>query len=515
LSEFKIKEKTYLSLNDPFFNEIYEVENGIPVFKYFLNGEWRKSDDRSKIFSPIDYNIIAYLSRPSENEVEKAINEMYKVGKWKIRDLPGDQRLKAIEKMADLLEKHKDAIIDSLVINAGKPYNSAKGEVDATIERLRKAPLDLRKIVGDLIPGDWSTEALETEALIRREPYGISLIIIPFNYPLFDSANKITYTILPGNALILKPPSSDPIPSLFLLKIALEAGIPKESIGLITIPGRSMSKVISNNKISIINLTGSTETGIEVMKEAGVKQFIMELGGGDPAIVLSDSDVNWAAERISLAITSYSGQRCDSVKLILAENNIYEELKNKIVNELSKVKIGDPRDKSVSMGPLIDKSSADQWEEGVKDAIAKGCKIIYGGKRINETFIEPALIECEQIDKIKDLITYKEEIFSSIAIITKFNDLNQAIELSNGRRYGLDASIFGKDVNKIRKLVRFLEVGAIYINDMPKHGINYYPFGGRKDSGIGREGIGYSIEQVTAMKSIVYNYKGKGVWDYI
>ncbi|AFZ70978.1 NAD-dependent aldehyde dehydrogenase [Caldisphaera lagunensis DSM 15908] len=509
-----INEKTKLNLDDPYFKDLYNIEDGIPVFKYFVNGEWKSSYDKAKIVSPIDNNTIAYISRPSETEVENAIDNIYKVGRWKIRDMPGDQRLKIIERMADLIEKHQDAIIDSLIINAGKTYNSAKGEVSATIERLKKAPLDLREIIGDLIPGDWSSEALETEALIRREPYGISLIIIPFNYPLFDSANKITYTMLPGNALILKPPSSDPIPSLFLVKAALDAGFPKESIALITIPGRSMSKVVSNSKISIINLTGSTKTGIEVMKEAGIKQFIMELGGGDPAIVLSDADINLASERISLAITSYSGQRCDSIKLILAENKIYDELKNKLLNELSKVKVGDPRDKSVSMGPLIDKSSADEWEEAVKDAEKKGCKIIFGGKRINETFITPALIECDQ-DKVKDLIAYKEEIFSSIAIITKFDDLNQAIELANGRRYGLDASIFGNDVNTIRKLIRLLEVGAIYINDMPKHGINYYPFGGRKDSGIGREGIGYSIGQVTAMKSIVYNYKGKRVWEYI
>lgn len=514
MSQFNIMGKTKLNLDDPFFNDIYDIENGIPVFKYFINGEWKKSNDKGKIVSPIDNNVIAYISRPDLSEVEKAIEDMYSIGKWKIRDMPGDARLKIIERIADIIEKHQDVIIDSLVINAGKTYNSAKGEVLATIERLRKAPLDLRKIVGDLIPGDWSSEALETEALIRREPYGISLIIIPFNYPLFDSANKIIYTVLPGNAVILKPPSSDPIPSLFLLKIAIEAGIPKESIALITLPGKHMSKVVSNNKIGIVNLTGSTETGIEVMKEAGIKQFIMELGGGDPSIVLGDADISWAAKRISLAITSYSGQRCDSIKLILAEDKVYEQLKKEIVNELSKVKIGDPRDKNVDMGPLIDKSSADQWEDGVKDAIAKGCKILFGGKRINDNFIEPTLIECDK-DKVKELIAYKEEIFSSIAIITKFNDLNQAIELSNDRRYGLDASIFGNDVNKVRKLIRFLEVGAIYINDLPKHGINYYPFGGRKDSGIGREGIGYSIEQVTAMKSIVYNYKGKGIWDYI
>jgi len=512
---FRVSGKVELKIESSSFKEIYDIEDGIPAFKYFIDGQWKKSEEKAKVYSPIDNSLIAYIYRPSIEEVTQAIENLYNKGRWKIRDMPGDKRLSVVQRMADILQGVRHDVENALIINSGKTLNNAKGEVSAAIERLRKSHLDLRKIIGEFIPGDWSLDAVETEALIRREPYGVSLIIIPFNYPLFDAVNKLVYTILPGNAAILKPPSSDPIPSILFMKVAIDAGLPKESISLITIPGSMMKRVVSNERIGVINLTGSSETGIEVMKEAGIKQYIMELGGGDPAIVLGDADIEWASERIALAIASYTGQRCDSVKVVIGEETIYEELKNKIVKELSKFKIGDPRVEGTDIGPLIDKKSADEWEEAVNDALKNGCKLLYGGKRLNETYITPAVIECMDHEKLMNLEAYKKEIFSSLAIITSFKDLSKAIEIANGRKYGLDASIFGEDIVKIRKLIRYLEVGAIYINDIPRHGINYYPFGGRKASGIGREGIGYSIEQVTAIKSIVYNYKGRGVWDYM
>ena len=179
------------------------------------------------------------------------------------------------------------------------------------------------------------------------------------------------------------------------------------------------------------------------------------------------------------------------------------------------MKVGDPREPDTDMGPLIDRSTVEEVLSAVKEAEERGAKVLFGGRSLGGNYIEPTLIEVEDKEVLKGLRAYRDEIFASIAIITPVDSVDEAIELSNERRYGLDAAIFGKDINKIRKLVRLLEVGAVYINEYPRHGIGYYPFGGRKDSGIGREGIGYSIEQVTALKTIVYNYKGKGIWEYM
>ncbi|MGC9071434.1 MAG: aldehyde dehydrogenase family protein, partial [Acidilobus sp.] len=317
--------------------------------------------------------------------------------------------------------------------------------------------------------------------------------------------------------VIVKPASSDPLPTLALAKVLVDSGFPPEALAVLPVGGRDMGAFLGDRRIAAVSFTGSTETGIEVMKEAGVKQYVMELGGGDPAIVLNDADVDQAASKIVTGITSYSGQRCDSVKFILAEPEVYDGLKEKVVEDLSKVKVGDPRHPSTDMGPLIDVATADEVMLAAKDAVSKGGRVLFGGEKVEElgpNYIKPTLIEVDA-ERLPSLYMYNKEVFASLAAIVKVRDLDTAIALANGRRYGLDAAIFGHDITKIRKAARLLEVGAVYINDYPKHGIAYYPFGGMKDSGIGREGIGYTIEYVTAYKSIVYNYRGAGVWDYL
>jgi len=497
------------------FNDIYHVEGDVLRFKTYLAGEWVSGSRYLDIVTPIDMSVVASVPQLTYEDIDKALDIIYRVGRWKIRETPGWKRLEIMEKIADYMEKYKDDLVESLIINAGKTKSQARGEVEASIDRLRRADLDARKIYGEYMPGDWDPTTVETEAVVRREPYGVVLAIIPFNYPLFDTVSKFTYSIIAGNAVVIKPPSADPLPVLLFAKLAEAAGVPKESFAVFTIPGRESSKLLADRRIHVISFTGSSETGKRILSEAGIKQYIMELGGGDPAIVLEDADLERASELIATGIYSFAGQRCDAIKIVIVEEGVYERFKNMLVDRLSKVVVGDPRKDETTMGPLIDPSAVDTMMNAIDDALKNGGRILYGGKRLGATYVEPTLIEHLDHEKIKNLILYREEVFAPIALITKFRDLDEAIELANGRRYGLDASIFGHDIEKIRKLIRYLEFGAIYVNDMPRHGVGYYPFGGRKDSGIGREGIGYSIEYVTAYKTIIYNYRKAGIWRYL
>ncbi len=496
----------------PEFSVMYK-KDGVPVFRAYLAGNWIEASDLQEVRSPIDQSPLAKVPRLGFDAISKALETMYVDGRFDIRDTPGEKRLEIYHKAADLLLKFKDSFIDVLVLNKGKTYPAAEGEVKAAVERLRVADLDVRKIYGEYVPGDWSTETLEAEAVIKREPLGIVLAITPFNYPLFDVVNKVVYSTVAGNAIMIKPASSTPVVALMFARILEMAGFPGKALSVITLPGSQMSKVVSDPRVSVVSLTGSTEAGIEVMRAGGIKQYIMELGGGDPAIVLSDADIKSAASKIVTGMTSYAGQRCDSIKFIFAESQVYDELKKGILDELGKIRVGDPRESGVSMGPLIDEETAKEVVAATQDAVEKGGKVLHGGTR-KGNYIEPTLIEVDK-DKLPTLYLYKKEVFASIAAITPISNIDEAIKLSNGRSYGLDAAIFGEDISKIRKLMRLLEVGAIYINDYPKHGIGYFPFGGRKDSGVGREGVGYTIESVTAYKTIVYNYKGKGIWEYM
>ena len=489
----------------------------VPSFPYFAAGDFTLEGRQVDVKSPIDLSTVAHTARPTVEQALRVLEKVYSVGRQRIRDTPGEERVEIFERAADAIERARDDFVNILMINAGKTRKSAEGEVQAAIDRLRLAKLDVRRIYGDYVPGDWSKDTLETEAIVKREPIGVIAAILPFNYPLFDAVNKIVYSTIAGNAVIVKPASSDPLPTLALAKVLVDAGFPPEAIAVLPLGGKDMGQLISDRRIAAISFTGSTETGLEVIKEAGIKQYVMELGGGDPAIVLDDADVDEAAQKIVVGITSYSGQRCDSIKFIFAEEGIYDELKEKVVEGLSRVKVGDPREPDTDMGPLIDVETADEVIYATKDAVSKGGTVLYGGEKVVElgpNYIKPTLIEVEA-SRLPSLYLYNKEVFASIAAIVKVKDLDQAIALSNGRRYGLDAAIFGHDVAKIRRAARLLEVGAVYINDYPKHGIAYYPFGGMKDSGIGREGIGYTIEYVTAYKSIIYNYRGAGVWDYL
>ena len=495
--------------------EIYTVNSDeVLSFKTYIAGIWTSTKDLEEVKSPIDLEVYAKVPKLNYEMVDMALQTLYRKGRWEIRDMPGEKRLKVFHTLASLLEKFRQDFVNVLVIGNGKTPSAANGEVNAAIERLERADLDVRKLYGEYVPGDWSTESLEAEAIVRREPLGIVLAITPFNYPLFDVVNKFVYSTVAGNAFVLKPASATPLPAIMFAKLAEMAGFPKEALAVITIPGKEMDKIVQDKRIGVISLTGSTETGEQVMKIGGIKQYVMELGGGDSALVMADADPKVSAQKIVTGITSYSGQRCDSIKFVFAEEPIYDKLKENLVEELRKVKVGDPRQDGVTMGPVIDPKTVDEFEFAVKDAVSKGGVILYGGKRLGANYIEPTLIEIDR-SKVKDLYLYKKEVFLSIAVLTQVSNIEEAIELSNGRRYGLDAALFGNDINKIRKAVRMLEVGAVYINEYPKHGIGYFPFGGRKDSGIGREGIGYTIEYVTAYKTVVYNYKGKGIWEYL
>ncbi|MFB6491065.1 MAG: NADP-dependent glyceraldehyde-3-phosphate dehydrogenase [Thermoproteus sp. AZ2] len=509
--EVKLMERPRLSKIP--FHDIVEP-GAVPRFKAPIGGRWEAgAAGAAQVKSPIDFSAIAEVPKLGKEQIERALAAAYEEGRWEVRDMPGEKRLAIFHKAADLLEKYREAFVEALVVGNGKTPAAANGEVSAAVERLRRADLDVRKLYGDYVPGDWSTESLESEAIVKREPLGVVFAITPFNYPLFDVVNKFVYSAVAGNAVLLKPASSTPLPAIYFAKVLEEAGFPMKAFSVLTISGREAGELAKDKRIAAISLTGSTETGEAVIKAAGIKQYVMELGGGDPAIVLDDVDPAYAAERIALGIISYAGQRCDAIKFVFAEPKVYDELKARLVERLRRVKVGDPRDPGVEMGPLIDEETAEEVERAVKDAVEKGGAVLAGGRRWRN-YIEPTLIEAPA-EKVPSLYLYQKEVFAAVAVIARVKDLDEAIKLSNGRRYGLDAAVFGHDVVKIRKAIRLLEAGNVYINDYPRHGIGYFPFGGRKDSGIGREGIGYSLEYVTAYKAVVYSYKGQGIWEYL
>ena len=394
-----------------------------------------------------------------------------------------------------------------LTQEAGKPVSNAEGEVKATAERLKLTPEEYGRIRGEHIPGDWSEETVGTSADVLREPLGVVLAISSFNYPLYITATKVIPALLAGNSVVVKTSSKDPLSFLMFARLLEVAGIPSATINVITGRGPIGEYLASHEKIRMLTFTGSTEVGKKIAHVAGLKRLHMELGGKGCAIVLADADLDLAAEETVKGSLSYSGQRCDAVSRVIVEQSIGDLFVKKVLKEVETYKVGDPRETSVKIGPLIDRNAVERVHELVTDAVKKGAKLLTGGK-YQGNYYYPTVLE----DVPLDAKIMWDETFGPVIPIVRVKDVNEAIELVNRSRYGLDSCVFTNNINLARKVSKRLEEGEVTVNAAPRHGVGYYPFGGNKDSGIGREGIGYSIEEMTRLKTIVFNWKPAKVW---
>jgi glyceraldehyde-3-phosphate dehydrogenase [NAD(P)+] len=394
-----------------------------------------------------------------------------------------------------------------LTLEAGKPKSNAEGEIKATAERLKLTPEEYGKIRGEHIPGDWSEETVGTSADVLREPLGVVLAISPFNYPLYITATKVIPALLAGNSVVVKPSSKDPLSFLMFARILELAGIPEGTLNVVTGRGPIGEYLAAHDKIRMLTFTGSTDVGKTLARVAGLKVLHMELGGKGCAIILKDAELGLAATETVKGSLSYSGQRCDAISRVLVEQAVARSFVEKVLREVEAYKVGDPTDASVKIGPLIDRNAAERVHALVTDAIQKGAKLLTGGKH-EGNYYQPTVLDTVPLDANIMWV----ETFGPVIPITHVKDVDEAIQLANRSRYGLDSCVFTNDINLARKVAKRLEEGEVTVNAAPRHGVGYYPFGGNKDSGLGREGIGYSIEEMTRLKTIVYNWRPARVW---
>ncbi len=489
------------------FEPIHSVtDSGILDFKMFLEGNWVTLPERIEVRSPIDERLVATIPSASEKEADRAVNSSY-VNRNSIRTIPAVKKLEIFQRARESLLQNMDSFVTMLTLEAGKPVSNAQGEVKATAERLKLTPDEYGKIRGEHIPGDWSEETVGSSADVLREPLGVVLAISPFNYPLYITATKVIPALLAGNSVVVKPSSKDPLSFLMFARILEVAGIPAGTLNVITARGPIGEYLAARDKISMLTFTGSTEVGKTLARVAGLKRLHMELGGKGCAIILRDADLDLAAAETVKGSLSYSGQRCDSVSRVFAEQEIADTFVKKAMKEVEKYKVGDPHDPTVNIGPLIDHNAVERVHALVTEAISKGAKLLTGGKH-EANYYHPTVLDHVPVEA---RIMW-EETFGPVIPIARVKDVDEAIDLANKSRYGLDSCVFTNDINLARKVAKRLEEGEVTINAAPRHGVGYYPFGGNKDSGIGREGIGYSIEEMTRLKTIVYNWRPAKVW---
>lgn len=484
-----------------FFRPAIVPGDGVPELQLLVGGRWRTAanGDVFDVRSPIDGSVIARAAKASADDVEEAIAAA-RQARGAFCATPAATRLETCARAASILREHADTFAGTIVADLGKTSEQAASEVRATQERLGLVREEVRKIFGEYIPGDWMADSVGKSAVVLREPVGTVATFGPFNYPLYLAASKIIPALAAGNTVVAKAPSEAPIPLVLFARVFEEAGLPAGVLNVITGPGSEIGNLLASHAdVSMISFTGSTSIGRSIAADAGPKPMHLELGGNAAGIVFADADLDVAVEKTVLGAFKNAGQRCDAISRVLVEQPVYEQYVERALQEAKRWPVGDPRAETTKVGPLVSEKAATHVHELVDDAVAKGARLLAGGD-FHDAYHEPTVLA----DVPQDADIVWEETFGPVLTVLPVADMDTAIELANRSRYGLDSAVFTSNLETAWRTARALECGQVTINDAPAHGVGHFPFGGRKpDSGIGREGLGYSIDECTVLKTVV------------
>lgn len=475
-------------------------------YKNLLNGKWVTSENEKQItiHSPIDGGVVGSIQAMSPEEVDVAIRgarEAY--GVWASKSV--SERADILHKAASLLEESVDEVAKILAKEIAKDIGSAKSEIVRTVDFMRFTADEGKRIQGETLQGDgfhgFSKDKL---AFVTREPVGVVLAISPFNYPVNLSASKIAPALMAGNSVVFKPPTQGSISALHLARVFQEAGLPDGVLNTVTGKGSDIGDyIVKHEAIDLINFTGSSDVGKHISDITSMVPTIMELGGKDAAIVLEDADLEHAANNIVKGAFSYSGQRCTALKRVLVLESIADQLVELITEGVTKLSVGNPFD-GATITPLINDKAADFVQELIDDAIEKGATLKIGNKR-EKNLMYPSVFD----NVTTDMRIAWEEPFGPVLPIIRVKNIDEAIDIANTSEYGLQSSIFTNDIDDAFHIARLLEVGTVQINNKTERGPDHFPFLGVKASGMGTQGIRYSIEAMSRPKAIVVNLRAR------
>ena len=471
-------------------------------YQNLVNGEWKSSEKEITIYSPINQEELGTVPAMSQAEVDEAMQAARAaLPAW--RALSAVERAAYLHKTAAILERDKEEIGTILAKEVAKGIKAAIGEVVRTADLIRYAAEEGLRITGQAMEGGgFEATSKNKLAVVRREPVGVVLAIAPFNYPVNLSGSKIAPALIAGNVVMFKPPTQGSISGLLLAKAFEEAGIPAGVFNTITGRGSEIGDyIIEHKEVNFINFTGSTPIGERIGRLAGMRPIMLELGGKDAALVLEDADLEHAAKQIVAGAFSYSGQRCTAIKRVIVLESVADTLATLLQAEVAKLTVGDPFD-NADITPVIDNASADFIWGLIEDAQEKGAQALTPIKR-ESNLLWPVLFD----QVTKDMKVAWEEPFGPVLPIIRVANVEEAIAFANESEFGLQSSVFTNDFKKAFEIAEKLEVGTVHINNKTQRGPDNFPFLGVKGSGAGVQGIKYSIEAMTNVKSIVFDVR--------
>ncbi len=468
---------------------------------FLIGGQWRQGNNAVPVHDPFTGKVLAEVSQASELDADAAVLSTVEAAK-PMGALPAHGRYHLLQRIAGSLYDRREEIARLITSEAGKPIGDARREVSRAVQTFTVAAEEAKRIGGDVVPLDWTPGTDSHFGIVRRFPIGPILGITPFNFPLNLVAHKVAPALAAGNPILIKPAPQTPLTALLLGEVALEAGLPPGGLNVLPCDNQVAEHLVIDPRFKLLSFTGSAAVGWRLKEKCGKKKVVLELGGNAGVIVEPDADLDFAAQRCATGGFGYAGQTCISVQRILVHHSVVDLFTTKLLLQVARLKGGDPTDDGTVVGPLIDGKAADRVEAWIEEAVSQGARVLLGGKRMGSVVEATVLSNVTQTMKVSC-----QEVFGPVVTVTPYRRFEEAIEALNASDYGLQAGVFTQDINKVFHAFRHLEVGAVLANEIPTFRADHMPYGGVKDSGLGREGVKAAIEEMTEPRFLVVNVR--------
>ncbi len=466
--------------------------------KILIGGEWLETGETFAVRNPYTSELITDVTTADDDAIEKSLAAAAEAAK-KMRSLARFQIARGLRSISAGIEARKDEFVRTIALESAKPVIYARGEVERAIATFSWAAGEAERFAGETVPIDVQATGRGKWGRVIRMPRGVIYGITPFNFPLNLVAHKVAPALASGNAIIIKPSPRTPLTSLLLAEVFLESGLPASALQIVPTDVSNVEKIISDDRIAMLSFTGSAAVGWDLKTKIGKKPIALELGGNAPVIIDETAEDERSLSRCVTGAFAYSGQVCISVQRVYVHSSKFETWTEQFVDRAKGLKVGDPLNEKTQLSVMIDGEAAKRAETWINEAASNGAKLLSGGKR-DGSYLEPTILT--NTDPEMRVVT--EEVFAPVVVVERFNHIDEAIEMCNNSKYGLQAGIFSQNQKNIEFAVDRLEYGGVIVNDAPIFRVDNMPYGGIKESGFGREGVRYAMDEMTEIKLAVY-----------
>ena len=470
-------------------------------FPFLIDGQYFSSGAPVEIRSPFSGEVVGVTYQATPADVERAIAAASRAFDA-ARHLPTHRRAEILDKIVRAIQANHEDMARLIALESGKPIRTARAEVARAVLTFTDGLEESKRIRGEWLPLDLDPSSAGRSAIVRRFPVGPVAAITPFNFPVNLVAHKLAPALACGTSVVLKPAPQAPLSALNLARIISEAGWPAGALNAFACSNDAAQPLISDDRLKVLSFTGSAAVGWALKQKAGKKRVLLELGGNAAVAIHSDADLDFAAERCVMGGFTYSGQSCVSVQRIFVHRPVFDAFLDKLLPRVSQLELGDPLDETTDLGPMISPAAAERAARWIQDAVRSGAQLLAGGER-DGSFLQPTVLTNTRAD----MSVCCEEAFAPLVTVDPYDDLPSALAAINNSPYGLQAGLFTRDLDAVFRAFDSLDVGGLMINDVPTYRADSMPYGGWKDSGLGREGVRFAIDELTDLKSVVLNIR--------